>query len=41
METHIHFTYGHEHILRHEGSLEVVGDDKFKLPHRRDWARTF
>jgi hypothetical protein len=40
METHIHFIYGHENILRHEGSLEVGGDNKVKLPHRNEWART-
>lgn len=41
METHIHFVYGHEQILRHEGSIEVVGDDKVKLPQRSEWERTF
>jgi hypothetical protein len=38
MEPHIHFIYGHEHILRYEGSLDVGGDDKVKLPHRSEWA---
>jgi len=41
METYIHFMYGHERILRHEGSLQVGGDDKVKLPHSSEWARTF
>jgi hypothetical protein len=33
LETHNHFIYGHEHKVRHEGSLGVGGDDKVKLPH--------